>query len=304
MINLIKKLRNATQAGFMDCKKALELTAEKIKAENQNFSENQHLDAAIKWLRENGIAKAADKNANKVAAEGITLVAKDDKGVALFELNTQTDFTAASESVVQLSEKILSAILDHQTTTLEQTLALKLDDNTTIKDACLALSATTGEKIELRRLIYYPLKDQQSVGYYVHNNKKIAAFIIFDQNADPEQLKGMAMHLAAMDPKFLDQKQVDQTWLNNERDILMTQLSKEDKPKEFQERIINGRIQKLLAEVCLVSQSYILNDTLTVGEFAKSLNVKPIFMARFKVGDGIEKNEVDFASEVAAQMRS
>ncbi|MDQ0514193.1 elongation factor Ts [Mycoplasmoides fastidiosum] len=299
--NLLKELRNATQAGFMDCKKALEATAEEITKLGKGAKE--HLELAIKWLRENGMAKAANKNAAKVAAEGLALAAADEKGVALFELNTQTDFTAASADVVKLAEQILAAMLSAKVSSLEEVKDLKLADGHTVNEECLELSSKTGEKIELRRVIYYSLQPNQSVGLYVHNNKKIASFIVFENTADAEKLKGMAMHLTAMDPRFLDETQVDQQWLNNEKAILESQLAQEGKPKEFAGKIIEGRIKKLLAEVCLVSQPYILDDAKTVGEYAQSLNVKPVLMHRFKVGDGIEVAEVDFASEVAAQMR-
>lgn len=297
----LKLLRTKTQAGFMDCQKALTYALNAVDKAKTNFDEI--IKVAVKWLRENGIAKAASKNVDKIATEGLTLGGCDENGVALLELNSETDFTGKSEPITKLAKEILVRVLESKTDDLEKILKLKLVNWGSVKEACLALSATTGEKVVLRRVVYLPLAKTQSVGLYVHNNNKISAFVVFENHGDEQKLKGVAMHLAAMNPKFLSQADVDQTWLNNERSILEAQLAQENKPKEFATKIIDGRIKKLLSEVSLLSQQYIVDPSKTVGEFIESLNVKPLAMCRYELGEGIEKKEVDFVKEVAAQMK-
>lgn len=287
---LIKQLRQATQAGFMDCKKALEAT-------------DYDLNQAVKLLREKGIAKAAEKNLNKLATEGTTWSGSDHHGAALIELNAQTDFTGQSELVLNLAQEILSLVLNNKTDDLTTILAVKLSDGQTVSDACLAASAKTGEKIELRRIYYSPIADDQSVGVYRHDNGKISSLIIVNGQATLDQLKGVAMHITAMNPKFLDPSRVDQAWLASEKAILTAQLTAEGKDPRFSEKIIAGRMQKLLSEICLLNQEYILMPKTSVGSYLQSLGVTALEMARFELGEGMEKVVVDFASEVKAQMR-
>lgn len=287
---LLKKLREQTQAGFMDCKKALEAT-------------EYCLEAAVKWLREKGIAKAASKNVDRVATEGTTWAAADHKGFGLLELNSQTDFTGKSPLVLNLAESIINLILKHQTGDLTEVLNLTLADGHTVNDACLSASAKTGEKIALRRVFYHPLSANQSVGVYRHDNGKISSVILCNNVTSSASLKGVAMHITAMNPQFINDQQVDANWLNNEREILMQQLVTEDKPAAFKDKIVQGRLTKLLAEVCLVNQEYILVPKQSVGAYLKSLNVEPVLMLRYELGEGVEKVTTDFVSEVQAQMR-
>lgn len=287
---LLKKLRNITLAGFMDCKKALE-------------ANNDDLDAAIKWLREKGISKAAAKNSEKVATEGTTWAASDSEGAALLELNAQTDFTGKSELVLNLASEIINLVLKQKTNDLTTVLNAQLSDGSTVNDACLSASAKTGEKIELRRILYLPLQPNQSVAVYRHDNGKISTLVLLEGQVEHDKIKGLAMHVTAMNPKFLSSDQVDSEWLAQERKFIEKQILDEGKPLEFADKIIEGRVRKVLSEVCFLDQEYILVPKQSVDEYIKSLNLKPLAMHRFELGEGVEKVAVDFASEVKAQMR-
>lgn len=297
----IKHLRGLTQAGIMDCKKALMFVLKNV--HNANLSFDEVIQKAIKWLRENGMAKAATKNIEKIAAEGLTYGGSDTNGAALLELNTQTDFTGKSPATVELAKSILAVVLTAQTDDLESILNSKLPTGQTVNEACLTLSATTGEKIALRRVKYFGFQSDQSAAVYVHNNHRISAMVLFADRVEPDLIRPVAMHLAAMNPRFLDESQVDPQWSATEKAIIEKQLTQENKPIEFIGKIVQGRMAKALAEVLLVSQSFIVNPDQTVGQYIAGLNTKAIAMARFELGEGIEKPTVDFASEVAAQMR-
>lgn len=287
---LVKNLRSLTQAGFMDCKNALEET-------------NYNLDQAVKLLREKGIAQAAIKSVTKVATEGTTWAKADQDGVALLELNAQTDFVGKSALLCSLAQTIIDLVLLQKTNQLNTIIGSLLADGQTVREACLAVAAKTGEKIELRRICYLPLTTNQTAGVYRHDNGKISSFIVVQGDCSSEALKKVAMHITAMNPKFLDQSKICPSWLANEKEVLTQQLVHEGKPVELSEKIIQGRIQKILKEVCLVNQEYIFEPKTTVGQYLKSLQVIPLKMVRFELGEGMEKVVTDFVEEVKAQMR-
>jgi elongation factor Ts len=288
---LIKKLREATQAGMMDCRKALE---------ENNFD----FDKSVQWLREKGIAKAA-KKADAIASEGICRAVLSKTTVYIFELNCQTDFTAKTADFVAIADG-LSKFLSMSGEAFDQVSIQKVMINSTqtLEQACINATARIGEKIYLRRISSINLKKDQTAGIYNHSNHRISAVTILSNVVNQEISNNISMHVAAMNPKFLNRTFVEQSWLENEKKILIEQTLAEGKPKEFAEKIVTGRVNKLLAENCLVDQPYVKEPSLKVSEYAKKSNSEVTMMVRYEVGEGIVKETVDFAKEVEAQMKA
>ena len=288
---LIKKLRDMTQAGVMDAKKALD--------ENQD-----NLDKAVQWLKERGIAKAA-KKAGAIAADGIVDIVIHGNYAAMFEINSQTDFVAKNEHFINLVSQIKLKISEFKPTAVDEVYKIKLDNGSTVEEEMKQLIAKIGENIVLRRLVVVEKKDNESFASYRHSNSKIGVLLLLStNNVDPEVGKNIAMHAAAMNPRFLNKTQVNSDWLENEKKALRAQTIKEGKPADRIEAIVNGRVNKVLAENCLCEQTYVKDPSKTVAQYAKQHNCDILTYIRFEVGEGIEKKEVNFAEEVAAQMNS
>ena len=300
-MELIKKLRDLTQAGVMDAKKALE--------EN-----NDDLEKATQWLREKGIAKAS-KKAGAIATEGIAKVVIEGNKALMLEINSQTDFVAMSDTFIQLTNEIALSIFKNQPNSIEQASQLKVNSGLTIEQACQELTAKIGEKTALRRFIFIHKKNDEKFVHYVHSNKKIAVVLVMSPSSNEVVGKDIAMHAAAMNPKFLNSTQVDQNWLENEKKILteqanldpkimaMKQKMPEDKFTMQWQNILLGKVKKMLAEVCLEDQLFVKDQTKTIAQHLKSNNSSIVNYLRYEVGEGIEKKVVDFAVEVAEQMK-
>ncbi|MDR3330327.1 MAG: translation elongation factor Ts [Mycoplasmataceae bacterium] len=287
-MELIKKLREMTQAGVMDAKKALE--------EN-----GDDLDKAAQWLREKGIVKAA-KKASAVATEGVSKILIEGNKALVIEINSQTDFVAMSDKFIQLSNEITQAVLKANAKSLDEALKAKTSTGATVEEACTELTARIGEKTGVRRFEIVTKKDDEVFGHYVHNNNKIAVLLVMTAGSSEHAGHDAAMHAAAMNPKFLSQKDVDQKWLANETNILKEQTIAEGKPADKAEMIVRGRVKKMLAEVCLLDQPFFKDPTKTIDAYLKDNKSTIIKYIRYEVGEGIEKKQVDFAAEVAAQM--
>ncbi len=284
---LVKELRGRTNAGMKDCISALNAT-------------NDDIEAAIKWLRENGTIKAAKKQ-SAIAAEGVVLAKADSKKAAVIEVNCQTDFVATNEQFVALADDMLNQVMAQAKDS--DAIDTVMVNGKNIKEAGVDLTATIGEKIAFRRGVVYSATASQSVGAYTHMNKKYAVIALFDGVLDPTDAKQVCMHICVNNPKYIDKDSVDQNWLNEEKKLLVEQTIKEGKPAEFAERIVTGRLNKELEEICLTNQKYLINADQTVGEFLASKKAKCLAFTRFELGEGIEKKESDFAAEVAAQMK-
>lgn len=289
----VKELRERTQAGFMDCQKAL--------AES-----NGDIDKAIEWLREKGISKAA-KKADAIAAEGITNAIIRDNECLVIEVNSQTDFVAKNDEFINLVNGIIDAIFTNKKTDKDSVEKMKLSNGKDIKTACVEATAKIGEKIEFRRATLLTKNANQSFGAYQHNNSKVSSAVLIDGNVDESFGKDIAMHLTAMNPRFLSKDNVDKKWLESERKILIEKSKEESKNSQkdpkFMDKIIDGRLNKILAENCLEEQPFFKDGSLTVKKLLEQKNAKIIEMVRFELGEGIEKKVDDFASEVAAQMK-
>lgn len=296
---LVKELREMTGAGMMDCKKALVET-------------DGNIDKAIEVLREKGLSKAA-KKAGRIAAEGLVQLAfgEGNKVAAVAEVNSETDFVAKNPEFVQFVDDIAALALATDSDNMEQFMELDFAGEGTVKDVLNTKIAKIGENLNVRR-IHKMATDGVVYTGYVHAGGKIGVIVGIETEATAEEIqvvgKDVAMQVASMNPKFVDETQVDQAWLESEKEIAKQLLLNEGKPEAMLERIIPGKVKAILKEVCLVDQKFVKNGDLTVKQYvdeaAKELGktMKVVEMVRFEVGEGIEKKEEDFAAEVAKQM--
>ncbi len=286
---LVKELREKTGAGMMDCKKALDAT-------------DGNLEAAFDWLREKGIAKAA-KKADRIAAEGLTAFVIDGDNAALVEVNSETDFVAKNEEFKELVNTIAAAVCANKPANVEETLKLVVDGqdiDTLIKEK----TGKIGEKLSLRRVASFSKNSDEEFGAYSHMGGSISALVKV-AGVDADKARDIAMHVAATAPQYITEDEIPQDVYDRELNVLKTQAEEENaaaakpKPAQILEKIVQGRLKKNFKEICLVDQEFIKDPDQTVGKYLG--NGKVVEMVRFKVGEGIEKREDDFAAEVAAQ---
>lgn len=286
----VKELREQTGAGMMDCKKALVET-------------NGNMEEAVKWLRERGIAKAAKKE-GRVAAEGVCNFAIDGNNATVYEINSETDFVAKNPLFKELCEKVGKAILACNAKNDEEALEAVLNGEK-VSEMLVNATATIGEKITLRRVSLIEKNDNQVFGGYSHMNGKIVAFATVDGNNE-EVAKDVCMHIAAMNPKYLSSNDVDQEFLTSETDIIRQEALNENKqsakpkPVEIIEKMVHGRVAKMLKEICLLDQPFVKNPDETVGQYTNNHGCKVVSYVRLGVGEGIEKRKDDFVAEVMA----
>ncbi|RJS93225.1 elongation factor Ts [Ureaplasma urealyticum] len=285
---LVKELRIRTQASMSECIKALDA------------SEND-IEKAIVWLRENGAIKAANKLKN-AATDGVVLAKKINNKAILIEVNCQTDFVAKNENFLAYANQILEEALAKVEN--KEDFDKLIINGKPIAESGLDLTAYIGEKIVFRRGEILKANDDQTLGVYTHNNNRVAAIILVDGKVEDEVVRNVAMHAAAMRPRYLNEKVVDKLWLAKEREIIVNQLEHEGKPAAFAAKIIDGRLNKILKENCLVDQSYFKQPELTIEKFLKNNNAVAVGYFSYEVGEGIEKApQMSFADEVAAQMK-
>ena len=285
--SLVKKLKDMTNAGLMDCKKALE--------EN-----NENIDEAVKWLREKGIAKAAKKQ-DRIAAEGLSTVLVEGNNAVILEVNCETDFVAKNERFTTLLSKLATALVNSDATTMEEAMAVATDEGT-INDSVINLTATLGEKISFRRFTKLTKSDDQVFGKYIHMGGKISALTVVN-GSDETVANDVAMHLAAMNPKYINKELVPEKDIEEEKEVLKEKAINEGKPEAIAEKIVMGGISKFFKENCIVEQEYVKDPSKTVGVYLSSNNSSLVDMVRYEVGEGIEKREENFAEEVMAQMK-
>ena len=285
--SLVKELREKTGAGMLDCKKALE-------------ANNGDLNASIDWLREKGISKAA-KKADRIAAEGIAEILIDSNKAAIVEVNSETDFVAKNEEFISLVNEILKAIISSDAKTVEELEEVETESGK-IKDLIISKTATIGEKISLRRFAKLEKNDNQSFGDYIHMGGKIAVLTLVN-NASSEVAKEVAMHAAAMRPKYVKAEDVPTDVLEKEKAIMKEQLINEGKPEDKIENILVGKVKKYYEEVCLENQIFIKAENKeTVAKYVSNNSGSIETMIRYEVGEGIEKKEENFAEEVQKQI--
>ena len=287
--SLVKELRERTGAGMMDCKKALTQT-------------DGDIDAAIDYLRENGIAKAA-KKADRIAAEGLSYIEVKGNKAVILEINSETDFVAKNEKFVALVKNVAEAILAAEPATLEEALQVEAQGGT-VEAVINEGIATIGEKLSLRRFEVVTKTDADAFGAYSHMGGRIGVLTLVEGSTDEEAAKDVAMHIAALAPKYLDESEVPADVLEHEKKVLTEQALNEGKPANIVEKMIVGRINKFLEEITVVNQKFVKDDSFTVEKFLASKGGKLAKFVRYEVGEGIEKREDNFAEEVMSQVNS
>ena len=287
--SLVKELRERTGAGMMDCKKALTQT-------------DGDIDAAIDYLRENGIAKAA-KKADRIAAEGLSYIEVKGNKAVILEINSETDFVAKNEKFVALVKNVAEAILAAEPATLEEALQVEAQGGT-VEAVINEGIATIGEKLSLRRFEVVTKSDADAFGAYSHMGGRIGVLTLVEGSTDEEAAKDVAMHIAALAPKYLDESEVPADVLEHEKKVLTEQALNEGKPANIVEKMIVGRINKFLEEITVVKQKFVKDDSFTVEKFVASKGGKLAKFVRYEVGEGIEKREDNFAEEVMSQVNS
>lgn len=280
----VKELREITGAGMMDCKKALVET-------------KGNIEEAVTWLREKGIMKAAKKE-SRIAAEGVCKYAISGNKAVVFEVNSETDFVAKNQKFQDLVSNIGEALLTANVKSDEEALEVVTPEGA-IKDLLVNAIATIGEKITLRRVAYFEKNDNQVFGAYSHMGGKIVSVSVLDGD-NAEVAKDVCMHVAAMSPKYLDETKVDKDFLDKETEILRQETLNEGKPANIVEKILVGKVQKMLKGICLVDQMFIKNQDITVGQYVKDNKCNIVTYIRLEVGEGIEKKKDDFVAEVMA----
>ncbi len=296
----VKKLREQTGAGMMDCKQALTATA-------------GNLEEAVVWLRKKGLA-AASKKSGRAAAEGLVGVELQGNAGVIVELNAETDFVARNDKFQSLLSSVLKLAVTKDLS-LEELLASPYEDkNHSVADEITNNIAVIGENMNLRRVKRVEVSEGVVTGYIhnavVENLGKIAVLVALKSSASKELLnslgKKIAMHIAAMRPESLNTQELDPAKIEKEKEIFFDQAIKSGKPKEIVEKMVDGRIAKFYKEVVLLEQQFVLDNSLTVKEFIEaeakkaSTPIELVEFARFELGEGIELEEKDFAAEVAS----
>ena len=282
---LVKELRERSGAGMMECKKAL-------------VEHNGDIEAAMEHLRKTGLAKA-DKKADRVAAEGRISTAADGARAVLVEVNCETDFVGKDENFLQYSNELAQVALASGAADVDALKNARMADGNTVEEARAALIAKVGENVQVRRLAV--LNDGQNVGSYVHGGR--IGVLVNVKGGSPELAKGLAMHIAAMNPQYLTPADAPADFVAKEKEIALAQMSEKDKakPAEIQEKMISGKLSKTLAEISLTGQAYVLDTDVTVEQALKKEGAEVLSFQRLVVGEGIEKKEDDFAAEVMKQ---
>ena len=284
--SMVKDLREATGAGMLDCKKALEAS-------------NGNMEEAITWLREKGISKAA-KKASRIAAEGLAVAKINGNRAIVVEVNSETDFVAKNEEFKNLVNIIADTVLNSDVKTVEEANKLT-HEGKTIEELVVDKTATIGEKLSFRRFEILTKEDSEVFGTYSHMGGKIVALTKLTK--DSELAKDIAMQVAAMRPLYLNRDNVPADVLEKERTILHEQAENEGLDPNKIDMIVNGRINKYYEEVCLVDQGFIKENKMKVNKYVESKGSKIISFVRYEVGEGMEKREENFADEVMKQIK-
>ena len=286
---LVKELREKTGAGMMDCKKALTET-------------DGDMDKAIDYLREKGIAKAA-KKADRIAAEGLVHVEINGNEAAIVEINSETDFVARNEGFQNLVKEIANQVLATKAESVEALMETKFEDGKTVDEKMKEAISTIGEKLSIRRFAVRTKSDNDAFGAYLHMGGRIGVLTVIEGTTDETAAKDVAMHIAAINPKYVSSDQVSEDEINHEREVLKQQALNEGKPENIVEKMVEGRLRKYLQEICAVDQNFVKNPDETVEAFLKSKGGKLVDFVRYEVGEGMEKREENFADEVKGQMK-
>jgi elongation factor Ts len=282
---LVKELRERSGAGMMECKKAL--------VEN-----NGDIDTAMEWLRKSGLAKA-DKKASRIAAEGRIVAAQTAGKAVLVEINCETDFVAKDASFLKFSDTVADVALNSGAADIDALKAAAYPGAASVEEAAKALIATIGEKIDVRRMAL--IESNGVIGSYIHGGR--IGVLVALKGGSEELAKGIAMHVAAMNPAHIRAEDVPAEFLAKEKEIALSLMSDKEKakPADILEKIVGGKVNKIISEVTLLGQPYVLDTNVTVADALKKEGADVISVAAVAVDEGIEKVEEDFAAEVMKQ---
>lgn len=284
---MVNDLRGMTGAGMMDCKKALVET-------------NGDMNAAVDYLREKGIAKAA-KKADRIAAEGLANIFIDGNKAVILEVNSETDFVSKNENFISLVKEIGEALLASDAKTLEEGLKAKTSSGT-VEELIVSKTATIGEKLSLRRFEIVTKNEDESFGSYLHMGGKIASLIVV-KGANEDVARDVAMQAAAMKPEYLNEESVPADRVEKEKAVLKEQAMQEGKPADIAEKMVVGRLKKFFKEICLVDQAFIKDGDIDVKTYVKNNGGEVVKMVRYEVGEGMEHRSDNFADEVMSQLQ-
>ena len=284
----VKTLRERTGAGMMECKKAL-------------LETGGDLDAAAEIMRKSGLAKA-DKKAGRIAAEGTiaAAMAADGRSAVLVEVNCETDFVARQPEFQAFAADVAKAALAAGAATPEALAALALGHGATAEETRRGLIAKIGEKIDIRRAGRLEAPDR--IGAYVHGTR--IGVLVGIRGGDDALARDIAMHVAAVNPQYLSPADVPAGVVAKEREILSAQAAAEGKPAAIVEKMVEGRLRKYLAEICLTGQPFVKDPDMSVGALLEKSKAEASGFLRYEVGEGIEKKQEDFAAEVLAQVQA
>ncbi len=283
---LVKELRERSGAGMMECKKALSVNAGDI-------------DAAMEYLRKTGLAKA-DKKADRVAAEGRIAMASENGKAVLVEINSETDFVAKDENFLSFTQAVANAALNPGVTDVEALKSVAIN-GASVEETRAALISKVGENVQVRRMV--KIDSANNVAAYIHGGR--IGVLVEVKGGDMDLARGIAMHIAAMNPPYNKAADVPADFVAKEKEIEMAKMTDKDKakPAEILEKIIGGKIAKIVNEVTLYGQPYVLNTDLSVEAAVKAAGADVIGFQRIAVGEGIEKVVEDYAAEVAKAMQ-
>ncbi|MCP3739122.1 translation elongation factor Ts [Rossellomorea sp. BNER] len=286
---MVKELREKTGAGMMDCKKALTET-------------DGDMDKAIDFLREKGIAKAA-KKADRIAAEGTTYIQSEGNEAIILEVNAETDFVAKNENFQNLVKELGTHLLNNKPASVEEAQDSKMENGSTVGEFINAAIAKIGEKITLRRFEIRTKGDNAAFGEYLHMGGRIAVLAVVEGTTDADVAKDVAMHAAALNPKYVSRDQVSAEEVEREREVLTQQALNEGKPENIVAKMVEGRLGKYFEDICILDQAFVKNPDQKVRQFLESKGATLTDFTRYEVGEGLEKRQENFADEVMSQVK-
>lgn len=282
--SLVKELRERTGSGMMECKKAL------VECDGD-------IEAAAELMRVSGAAKA-DKKAGRVAADGAVMVSVDGNTALILEINSETDFVAKDSNFQAFADGVVKAILSNKPASVEAVGGLLINDSQTVEEARQVLISKVGENIQIRR--FDLIESDKGVASYSHGSR---IGVLVESDADADMARDIAMHVAAVNPQYVDKSAVPAEFIEKEKAILIAQAQDSGKPADIIEKMIQGRLNKFLAEITLLDQPFVKDQDQTVGKLLSNAGSSITRFIRYEVGEGIEKKVEDFAAEVASQLK-
>jgi elongation factor Ts len=278
----VKELRDMTGVAMMDCKKAL------VECEGD-------IEKALDLLRSNSALKA-EKKSSRVAADGILITVITENYATIVEINSETDFAAKDSNFLSFGEKVKNFIKENKVSNADDFI------KSPIEDERKTLVQTIGENIQLRRVETIEFSPDMKTGLYLHSDSKLGSIVV-TKNGNDQTAKDIAMHVAAFNPLCLSQDDIDKDVLDRERAIYQNQAEESGKPQDIMDKMVDGKVNRFLSEVSLLSQSFVKDPDITVKDYLDKDNAEIIAFTRLKVGEGIEVEVKDFAEEVADQLK-